>query len=278
MDITEDHILNQRVRLRQPKKGYRAGMDAVFLAASIPAKLGDTILDLGTGVGAAALAVLARVPGCRVIGLEREADIAALAWENALLNNCQDCFKIITGTIPDILFDEPYAFQKPGETQENLCSHPDNTPATAHLAWGTYDAVMANPPYYPEHAHTAAAAGYKRSAHVQEAGASINTWVETAARAVKPGGSVTFIYPARQEAAIRRLFAEYFQHMVVLELRSYADSPEALRVIIQGRTIPGESPKHCDLEPLVLHTKGRDNTPEAEAILRTAAPTKLAIL
>ena len=37
-DFTEDHLLDGRVALRQPRQGFRAGLDAVLLAAFIPAK------------------------------------------------------------------------------------------------------------------------------------------------------------------------------------------------------------------------------------------------
>ena len=60
---TEDRLLGGKVRLRQPRDGYRAAIDPVLLAASVPAKPGERVLDLGTGAGAAALCLMARVEG-----------------------------------------------------------------------------------------------------------------------------------------------------------------------------------------------------------------------
>src|SRR6056297_2259973 len=70
---TRDALLGGRVWLRQPARGYRAGVDAVFLAAACPARPGARVLDLGCGVGAAALCLAARVPDLAITGVERDA-------------------------------------------------------------------------------------------------------------------------------------------------------------------------------------------------------------
>ena len=80
---TRDAFLGGRVVLRQPRDGYRAATDPVFLAAACPAKSGDHVLELGCGVGAAALCLAARVARVQILGVERQADYATLACENA---------------------------------------------------------------------------------------------------------------------------------------------------------------------------------------------------
>ncbi len=86
--VTEDALLDGRVRLRQPVAGYRAATDPVLLAAACPARAGESALDLGCGAGAAALCLAARVAGMDLHGLEVQPAYAALARENAGARAC----------------------------------------------------------------------------------------------------------------------------------------------------------------------------------------------
>src|SRR3954462_10730022 len=84
--LTEDAILGGRLRLKQPALGHRFGHDAILLAAACPARAGEQVVDLGAGVGAAGLALAARVDGCIVTLVEIDPALAALAAENAQRN------------------------------------------------------------------------------------------------------------------------------------------------------------------------------------------------
>ena len=53
--LTDDAFLGGKLQILQPEKGYRAGIDAVFLAASIPAVDGETVFEAGIGAGVAAM-------------------------------------------------------------------------------------------------------------------------------------------------------------------------------------------------------------------------------
>src|SRR2546428_8646738 len=85
-EVTEDAALGGRLRLKQPTRGHRVGHDAILLAASCPAVAGDAVVDLGAGVGGAGLALAVRVGGTSVTLVEIDADLAALAAENAQRN------------------------------------------------------------------------------------------------------------------------------------------------------------------------------------------------
>src|SRR5262245_8620493 len=95
-DMTEDAVLGGRLRLRQPRRGHRVGHDAILLAASCPARAGDVVVDLGAGVGAAGLALAARVEGSTVMLIEIEPKLAALADENVRLNGFDDRVRVVT--------------------------------------------------------------------------------------------------------------------------------------------------------------------------------------
>src|SRR3954453_14412263 len=69
-ELTENAFLGGRLRLRQPKSGHRAGHDAILLAAATAARAHDRVVDFGAGVGAAGLALSARVSAIRLVLIE----------------------------------------------------------------------------------------------------------------------------------------------------------------------------------------------------------------
>ena len=52
-DLSCDGFLGGRLKIFQPKSGYRAATDPVFLAAAVPAQAGQSVLELGCGAGVA---------------------------------------------------------------------------------------------------------------------------------------------------------------------------------------------------------------------------------
>src|ERR1700743_84928 len=94
--LTEDALLGGRVRLLQPRRGYRVAIDAVLLAAATPAKARDSVLDLGAGAGAVGLCRAARVPQCRVTCLDLQPNLTALAHQNVETNGMAGRVLVLT--------------------------------------------------------------------------------------------------------------------------------------------------------------------------------------
>ena len=69
--LTDDAFLGGELHILQPKSGYRAGLDAVMLAAAVPGGCA-CVLDVGAGVGAAGLCLARRDPKVRLTLLEKE--------------------------------------------------------------------------------------------------------------------------------------------------------------------------------------------------------------
>ncbi|WP_322865266.1 tRNA1(Val) (adenine(37)-N6)-methyltransferase [Aquicoccus sp. G2-2] len=164
-----DRFLGGRLRLWQPKHGYRAGVDPVLLAAAVNATPGQSVLDLGCGVGAAGLCLAARVPGVALTGLEVQPDYAALARRNAAENAIP--FEVVEG---------------------DLAALP------AGLKARRFDHVMMNPPYYDRATGTAARDRGRELALGGEL--PLSAWVDVAARRLAPKGFLHVIMRAERLA------------------------------------------------------------------------------
>jgi len=169
-EASDDAFLGGRLHLLQPKSGYRAGLDAVLLAAAVPAA-GDGLvraLDAGAGVGAAGLAVAARVAGADVVLVELVPRLAALARENVARNGLSARVRVI---------------------EADICA-PAAGLAAKGLEAQSFDHVLANPPYLEEGRGSSPADPVKAGAQVMAAG-GLERWVRFLAHMAAADGTVT---------------------------------------------------------------------------------------
>ena len=95
--LSDDAFLGGKLQILQPEKGYRAGIDAVLLAASIPASEGDTLFEAGIGTGVAAACLATRVPGVNIAGVEIASRYALIAEENFWRNGLHERIRVLKG-------------------------------------------------------------------------------------------------------------------------------------------------------------------------------------
>jgi tRNA1(Val) A37 N6-methylase TrmN6 len=124
-DVTEDRFLGGRLVLRQPAAGYRAGADALLLAAAVPPA--PRLMEAGCGAGAALLAAALRRPASRLTGIESEPAMVDLARANVAANGLADRVAIEQGDAlaPGPVFDGVFCnppFAEPGDGRDPLPS------------------------------------------------------------------------------------------------------------------------------------------------------------
>ncbi len=234
---TEDRLLDGRIRLVQPADGYRVAIDPVLLAASVPVRAGERVVDLGSGVGGAMLCLLARKPECRAIGVEINSDFARLARENIAINGVADRADIIERSITDI-----------DDAMRESADH-----------------VMANPPFLP--IERAAPTHRSDAATVESAGVLMD-WVRAAVGIVRPKGSITLIQRADRLDALLAEIRDFAGDITICPLWPKSGKP-AKRVLVRARK--GVSTPLTLGPGLVLHTEDGRYTARAEQILRGVA-------
>ena len=232
MDRTGGTLLGGRVVYTQLAAGYRTGIEPVLMAAAVPAKAGDTVLEGGCGAGAALLCLLHRLPGVRGLGIELDADMAALARDNVRANGADA--EIMEADVMDLAA----------------------LPAKV-------DHAMANPPWRDP--ASTPSPDPKRRLALQGHGPD---WIAPLAASLTPRGTLTLIVPARAcAAAMAALHGAGLGRIVLCPLwpRQGAEAGivllQARRGVLASRVVAG----------LTLHGAGAAFTPEADAILRGGA-------
>lgn len=243
--LTKDAFLGGKLHLLQPKFGYRAGVDSVLLAASVPAVAGQTVLDLGCGVGAAGLCLAARVPDVQLTGIEVQQEYAELAKRNG-----GDAIDVVVADLADL-------------------------PLTVRQK--QFDHVLANPPYY-DRAASRAATDMGREAALGEA-TPLAVWVKVAAKRLAPKGYAHFIHRVERLPEILAAMSPRLGSVEVLPLSPRVGRAAEL-VIVRGRK-NGRAAFRLHA-PLVLHqghahTRDADSyVPEVKSVLRDGAALSFA--
>jgi tRNA1(Val) A37 N6-methylase TrmN6 len=250
---TEDAFLGGALRLRQPRHGYRAGLDAILLAAACPALAGSAahVLDCGAGIGTVGLAVARRIADATVHLVERDPVLADLARANAAANALADRCRVATAdlTLP---------------LSQNA--------ALAALA-GRFDHVLANPPYNPHPRGTRAPDPHKDGSHAMPEGA-LDDWVRFAAAMLAEGGSLTVIHRPDALPDLLAACSRRFGGLNVLPLHPRAGQP-ASRILLQG--IRGSRAGLSVLPGRILHQADSPAfTAEFDTILRHPTALRLA--
>lgn len=235
---TRDLILGDRLVLNQPARGHRAGSDAVLVAAAVPARSGDTVIDFGSGVGTAGLAVAMRVAGVQAVLVEIDPVLAGFAATNIEENGLSA--RVVRGDVGGLgngLED--------GLAAEHIVSNP---PYNAPGGRAPRDETTARARIAPE--------------------GLLDAWMRAAMRVLVPGGTITFIHRPEALAEILAALENRFGGVVLRFVHGSGDAP-AIRVLVQARKARRAPLKV--LPPLVLNALEGGFTPEAEALHRRLA-------
>jgi tRNA1(Val) A37 N6-methylase TrmN6 len=226
------------VIVRQPEQGFRAGLDAVMLAAAVPE--GANALELGAGAGTASLCLAARFSSMTITGIEIDPELVRLANDNAGANRMQDRVRFATANI----FALPLEFKR------------------------EYDCVLINPPF---HGEGQASPDPGRARALMDGGA-LADWLTAGLKRTISGGTLTVIL--RADRLNEALPALPLAGVRVLPLWPKQGEP-ARRVLVQVRK--GSGAAFSLLAGLTLHDNSGAYTPQADAILRGEAALALGV-
>lgn len=242
--ISRDDFLGGRLKIAQPLNGYRAGIDPVLLAAAVPAREGDSVLELGCGVGVASLCLGRRVAGVKLTGLEIQPAYAELARSNAVDNDI--AMKVMIGDLADM----------PSDLRQCQFTH-----------------VMANPPYFDRNSSTAAQDDGRETALGEKT--PLAAWVKAAAKRTEQKGFVTFVQRSERLPDLLSEARRYLGGIEVLPLIPRTGRTARL-ILVRGRRGGRAEFRLHDgwvLHDGKVHEADQENYTKATAcVLRDGAP------
>tara|TARA_Y100001970_G_scaffold294373_1_gene452142 strand:+ start:45531 stop:46316 length:786 start_codon:yes stop_codon:yes gene_type:complete len=242
LPLTENTLLDGKVRLKQPETGFRVTSDSVFLAAAVNAASGDRVLEVGCGSGAASLCLMSRVREIRVVGIEIDPRLTHLAQDNLSLNGFGEYFEAITA---DLVKPPP-----------RLTPH-------------SFDHVFGNPPYFLPDKGTLPSGDLRIKAQT-EGSVNLAAWVSFSLRMAKPGATITLIQSTERLGEILDILSKRAGDILLCPLWSKnplsTSSSSAKRIIVQARA--GIMGPMKLLGGIVLHEKDGRFSVHAEKILR----------
>ena len=235
--FTDDTLLDGQVKIRQPNKGFRTTIDAVLLAASVPASTGEKILELGLGSGGASLCLCHRVAGSKITGIDINPEMVALAKENIKLNGFEERVEARVGNVATRL---PKCFV------------------------ASFHQVMLNPPYLSRNTDHVSP-NLDRAIATREGKADLKRWLKYAHDSLLYKGRMSVIHRADRLNELIRILPPNMGGVSIFPLWP-REGTEAKRVIVQARK-GVKSPSRI-LTGLTLHNEGGDYTDETKIVLK----------
>ena len=250
-EVTDDAFLGGKIRLLQPVKGFRSGLDAILLAAAVPVSGVGTcrVIDAGSGAGAVGLAIAARCTNANVTLVEIVPPLADLARRNVERNGLADRVSVIVADI------------SAGGKALHDPARPDG------LAPAMFEHVVTNPPYFVTGTGTPPSVRSKAGAHQMPEG-GLARWIAFLATAATADGTLTMIHRADALADVLNSLEGRFGRLRILPIHPRQD--EAANRIIVSAIKGSRAP--LEIRPsLVVHGADGRVRPEIDAVLRHGA-------
>ena len=155
---------------------FQPGTDSFLLGSFPKLKRGEQVCDLGAGTGLLGLLLLAREPSLHITNVEIQGAACELARRTAALNGLEQAVTCVEGDLRDATL----------------------------LKAGSFDLVIANPPYFAQSSGAQAASDARRTAR-SEVSCTLEDICATAMRLLRWGGRLALVLRTERLAELMEL-------------------------------------------------------------------------
>lgn len=234
-DWTDDAFLGGAFQAWQPRSGYRAGLDALLLAAATPPS--ERFLEAGCGAGVAMLAIAHWQPRAHGVGVERLAWLAELAQRNCARSAMSDRLAVVSGDVLD-----------------------------PSMPLGGFDVIACNPPFDDGRLGRPPAPNKQHSHRTEH---PLDVWVRRLADRLTGGGRLVMIHRADQLSTLLAAFEGRLGGIQARPLHPHLGQ-SASRILVFA--VKGSRAPLRLLPGLTLHEADGGYTAPVDAALRGREP------
>lgn len=241
MEISLDNFLDGKIKIYQPKNGYRAGIDAILLASSVKVFKKCKILDIGSGTGVISLFIASKYKNVEIVGIEKNFKYYSLSMKSLKINKLKSKIKFLNKNFSDVI---------------NMKS----------------DIIVSNPPWFQENSTYKSHNSLINDAKIESL--KLDSWIEKVLINLSSKGEYYTIFPYRRIEEIINILMIHFKSVEVYPLSSFKNIQPDKAIILAKRS--GKECNCYEYDRIVIHKKDKSFMKNINGILRKGNSLSLA--
>jgi tRNA1(Val) A37 N6-methylase TrmN6 len=212
-NLTNDSILGGRIKLLQPKIGYRVAIDPIVLAHFVNIKPGEKILDAGCGAGTVSLILKSKEKLAQVTAIDVDEEMCSICRQNSRLN----FLEIEVKNIAIERINEDFSLQN-----------------------RLFDHVVTNPPFFKQKSSRVSES--KKLANFETI--NLADWIASCVKKLKNNGILSIIHQASRIDDILQALKNIAGSVVIIPIFPKKNCA-ANRVVVQAKKSGKSEAKIC---------------------------------